>query len=718
MPHGEQKKAAPPTATFEYSLLELDPRQVRLITLSPGVGGEPLACKVEVLEFNSDLHKTYDVLSYAWGDKEDQQTITVEGGAGFEITIRKNLWLALRRIRDRGETGRLWVDAICINQDKKSEEKSQQVERIGDMYKHCRKCIVWLGEFPVSTPPTRGVSKAVELLKMFAECDPRDDSSRESAHALHVFELECFCTKDNRTDVSDDYKDRFEALTTLLNLEWWRRTWVIQELTLPGELDLLVDSESLPYKTLEDAVLRLTRHSLLACCKNHRLGLRGLGFEAVVTIEERLHSMILARQYRLDGKDITFAHLRRRFCGSEASWKRDSFYGLLGIVTKTKLFTPDYKLPLRTAITDATFGCVKLEEDGAELLLGERLFRDQNPYRRLHVPSWVSDACFCTFPPKWALMERRRLGIYSSFATDNSESDKERKAFVGSLTKSKNALLLTKSCQVATIKDLGCILVDEKQWKYVPDILASWMELAGIKHTSWPEASPAKDSQMDVFWRTVINNSTEKDGGSLRYGRPTADGQGSDYSRLRSLWTSLRFVALGRKFCNALTAPGTGAEASIEAIDGSTPVTDNPGLDEQSFPVGMEPPELHDLVVGMDAKMVYHLLACLWERRLFITEGGKIGLAPRDAEKGDEVHIIPGCPAPFILRRLDDPKSSDSNLKLGDWDTDSLPQYMVVGNGFFHGFMGGGIPNVAGVGPLDGDGLPRVAAVPQGIAIH
>ncbi|KAH6853520.1 heterokaryon incompatibility protein-domain-containing protein [Chaetomium sp. MPI-CAGE-AT-0009] len=731
MPDDGQQNGVPSTATFEYSRLKLEPREVRLITLSPGPWGEPLACRVEVDVFSPDLYYKYDVLSYAWGDEEDPQTITVEGGTGFRITIRKNLWIALRRIRHRKQTRRLWVDAICINQSDKDGEKDEQLKGIGDIYKHCAKCIIWLGDFPMCTP-VHGPSKAVKLLEMFASCGPRDELSTDGEHALvdkdetdkqtwpdgkHVFELECFHhhPEEKRTDVSKDYKGHFEALTTLLNLEWWKRTWVIQELALPNQVELLVDSQSLPYETLAGAVMRLTRHSLLKCCKNHRLGLRGLGFEAVVTIEEQLHSMVLARQHRLGKKPITFTQLRRRFCGSEASWKRDSFYGFLGIVTNTAFLTPSYKLPLRTAITEATFGCVKSEPDGVELLLGERLFRDQNG--RLDVPSWVSDACFCTFPPRWALMERRRLSIYLSFARENSKSDEERETFVGNLEKTEDGILITESYQVATIENLADVLVATEQWSHVPGILASWMKFAGIEFQSWSQNSPAKDSRMDIFWRTMINNSTEEDGDSLEYGRPTDRGPDSDYSRLRWLWALLETASQkmtlfengkawwavlktafqGMTLLGNPKALSAGSEGSLfETLDAMITMimrlADNPVPSEQSFSVGMEAPELHDLVVGMDAKMIYHLLACLWERRLFMTEGGDIGLAPRDAEKGDEIHIIPGCPAPFILRRVGDPKSSD---------------YMVVGNGFFHGFMGGGIPNV-----------PGVDQVPRKIALH
>lgn len=51
-------------------------------------------------------------------------------------------------------------------------------------------------------------------------------------------------------------------------------------------------------------------------------------------------------------------------------------------------------------------------------------------------------------------------------------------------------------------------------------------------------------------------------------------------------------------------------------------------------------------------------------RRFFVTENGRMGLAPLDSEPGDLVCLILGSPVPFILRpcRRDiDPASSSSS---------------------------------------------------------
>lgn len=49
----------------------------------------------------------------------------------------------------------------------------------------------------------------------------------------------------------------------------------------------------------------------------------------------------------------------------------------------------------------------------------------------------------------------------------------------------------------------------------------------------------------------------------------------------------------------------------------------------------------------------------------------------------DEVHILPGSPAPFILRRLDESLRADSQ-------TEAMPAYNIIGNTYLHEIMFGG----------------------------
>jgi hypothetical protein len=134
----EPKRLGYQQSEWWYSPLALDPPEVRLLTLKPGSGESLIVCEVYVYDFDEKLHQIYEALSYTW--EGASQAITVNGNSEFEVT--GNLSVALRRIRHETQSRLLWVDAICINQ-KDKVEKSQQLGKIGDIYKHCKNCIIW-----------------------------------------------------------------------------------------------------------------------------------------------------------------------------------------------------------------------------------------------------------------------------------------------------------------------------------------------------------------------------------------------------------------------------------------------------------------------------------------------------------------------------------------------------------------------------------------------
>jgi hypothetical protein len=80
-----------------------------------------------------------------------------------------------------------------------------------------------------------------------------------------------------------------------------------------------------------------------------------------------------------------------------------------------------------------------------------------------------------------------------------------------------------------------------------------------------------------------------------------------------------------------------------------------------------------------------HLGVCLWERRMYTTEGGIIGLAPAGTQVGVEVHIVLGAPAPFVLRRIEEVVAAGAEAESG---TDSRPSYVIIGNYFQHNIIG------------------------------
>jgi hypothetical protein len=71
----------------------------------------------------------YTAISYTWGSLEERKTIIINE---VPVTVRRNLAAALDRLRST-HVYKIWVDAICINQDDVNERNSQ-VMRIRDFF--------------------------------------------------------------------------------------------------------------------------------------------------------------------------------------------------------------------------------------------------------------------------------------------------------------------------------------------------------------------------------------------------------------------------------------------------------------------------------------------------------------------------------------------------------------------------------------------------------
>ncbi|KAF1964604.1 heterokaryon incompatibility, partial [Bimuria novae-zelandiae CBS 107.79] len=95
----------------------------------------------------------FAALSYCWGKPTPVATITIDGKP---FGVAQNLYdfLQNRFLHNRGMFSHesevlkdrdLWVDAICINQNDDAE-KSEQVQRMWEIYSGADLVIAWLGK--------------------------------------------------------------------------------------------------------------------------------------------------------------------------------------------------------------------------------------------------------------------------------------------------------------------------------------------------------------------------------------------------------------------------------------------------------------------------------------------------------------------------------------------------------------------------------------------
>jgi hypothetical protein len=135
---------------FTHDHLDTTQQSIRVISIDPDLSPEGLVqCSIR----QTNIDARYNCLSYRWGSLDFSHTLIVDGRRlkinqslhDFLTTVRTFTYRepdqphASCHLRDN-----LWIDAICIDQDSKSE-KVHQVAQMGKIYSNATKVVMWLG---------------------------------------------------------------------------------------------------------------------------------------------------------------------------------------------------------------------------------------------------------------------------------------------------------------------------------------------------------------------------------------------------------------------------------------------------------------------------------------------------------------------------------------------------------------------------------------------
>jgi len=220
-----------------YSKLETTSQDIRILELLSAAGNnEPIRCNLEVVSLY-DLPE-FEALSYTWGEPDDDPQFQIWLN-GALVRIRQNLWYALQRLRfiirgpytDRAR--RLWIDALCINQDD-IEERNHQVAFMGHIYRHARVVLVWLGN-EASNAKWRGSPSNSLNLDPIRPLSTFGEVSRRSDHIYVPFVA---------TLLDSRYQFFWDDVAYICTLPYWQRLWIVQEICLASEVQLLYGNET------------------------------------------------------------------------------------------------------------------------------------------------------------------------------------------------------------------------------------------------------------------------------------------------------------------------------------------------------------------------------------------------------------------------------------------------------------------------------------------
>ncbi|KAF3018925.1 hypothetical protein E8E14_010834 [Neopestalotiopsis sp. 37M] len=635
----------PGIATFEYAKLEFPRDTIRVVQMDSISSSDesPIYLKTKIIRLQDNV--PFATLSYTWGNPSgifcsEQERDTVPRTDipiicdGKRLGIGENLYRFLLRWRqflanfddivpkdmppDQAEAYRppseIWIDAICINQQD-IEEKNEQVSIMGEIHSKSTKTWVWLGE------KDQFSEEAFKVLEPLADVRLGDDSNENLSKREKKERLVQLGLPPNVTSW------KWFAVFALLERQWFRRSWVLQEAALSRNVYVLCG----PRCTQEDMASVISSITRMKMMDPDMLSSHGLYLQRLKGSKVHILDLwTLSRQalcYNPRDKVYAVASLANR-----------DVYKTEDTVPDRKPLVPDYNKSVCEVYCDAAWFTLLTQASLAMLsLIG------LNPQQNEHgLPSWVPDLSesprYVSFwsiryshgGPRWSadtgmhwdiprpeMRYQQCLGVQVSFVgkvsrTSQGEINYKRKK--SEAIDYKHFVAFYKLLPPTYLGDANGQAAFEVLWRTIIADFAS-----GI--------SPAPEKYAQEFGKTYFQ--------SLQHAvDEKISGIPNDYDNdLRQIYSTMREVA------------GDGMSVAMK---------------ENMFVYTEEGEEFRTRVFQTTNK-----------RRLFIADTGHVGCGDGKLCVGDLVVVMAGYPIPFILRQ------------------GSGGRYKAIGEAYVHGIMFG-----------------------------
>lgn len=575
---------------FRYPVLRNTKTGIRLAHIQPGSGTRAIAIDL-VEDFVTGSDRTpYDALSYTWGDGNRDKKVFCNGK---RLAVTKTLWEALNRFRHPVDVVTLWVDWICVCQER-IRERNAQVKMMGDIFKSARKVIVWLGDDYDDSRAGMQLAKQllhIALYQPVSGLSPADLETHGLPRRGHK---------------------RWKALALILRRPWFWRTWVVQEVALNPNVELVLGSLSFTWNELELIVSLLEGKLPEAWHLDQAVTALELPFSRINRIRLRHQSRITSNMHPANAisadlepsqtsdyenePDILDLLFMSRHLG--ASDPRDKIYALLGLGKHDII--PDYSMTASSVFTDFALQMIGLvtNEASQRVALGlDMSARDPTVRRAMVMLSCAGrlnqrpSPKLASWVPDWSVDLQARPLIFGVGRHFSAGGDR-----------------------------LGLF-----DWQ--PD---SGLQLCG------------------KFIDTV------QQAGKVRLDHSDLDSPTASHVSIAEWWREAQATALTR----IVKSPGSSQH--LDAFDALrkdlllckhgyyTGGEDQPHrhgnlLDESESPAVPEHSALRTLVLGPTRGRV-----------MFVTGTGWVGLAPYGTTEGDVVFVAVGADVPYILRTRED----------------------------------------------------------------
>jgi hypothetical protein len=256
---------------FSYTSLDLAERSIRLVRIRPELS---LKGQIQCELRHATIDSEYICLSYVWGQPDEGHHIIIDGKT---YTVRNNLFNFLRFARKRDRLGWLWIDALCIDQSNLAE-RTHQVQQMGLIFSQATEVVSWLGRSP----------ETVDFLQ------------KVSGNQVPP-----------------------QLATKFVQLEYWRRAWVTQEVLLARQVTLMAGASELPMEDLPGYV-------------------KDMGSDHIMQVSD---SGQASPHTTDDVRGRSLIYLLHRFKDQQCELLRDRVFSLLALCGDGSNLQVDYKIP-------------------------------------------------------------------------------------------------------------------------------------------------------------------------------------------------------------------------------------------------------------------------------------------------------------------------------------------------------------------------------------
>lgn len=578
---------------YPYQPLRVAQNEIRLLRLQPGSGSSGI--EASLFCASSDHHPEYEALSYAWGDPNITNPISLTFPSHERPNIRVpfdaavNLEQALRHLRLPDRDRILWVDAISINQHDNAE-RADQVRMMGLIYQRASRVCVWLG----------------------AEAD----CSNDAMDLIGVYPT----YKTRGLDLFHDPKwtKHWRAFTYLIRRSWFTRCWIVQEVALASDIIVYCGRKAVPWTAFCHAGLSLWLETILFALRKENPE-----FEIMVAFrdwhiddEHRLSWLEAANGFSdLESvlcnfkNGVTMKNLLSLCYRQAASDPRDAVFSLISMAKETKecVWKIDYSDSVLNCVQDAVENIVRVSNSLDIICHSQGV----NSQRKIYQCSWLPRfSSSSTFETRHCAGYSHRSLTTLRYEAGSAKSGYEQEVFED---RSPYSASLDSKPEVSFEK-LGFRLETKgfciDRIKAVLDLpeYHIWKDYAIPRQ--WAEVALDLPGGEEQFWRTLTADRRKvllDDDGNVVYdetGKPCG--------------------------VNSKAPPEWGAKCR-EWMEGEMMVAQVP---ESQF-------------LRQVASVLKH------KPRMAVTESSRLLLGPEEAREGDVVFILLGCSVPLLLRKVD-----------------------------------------------------------------